>query len=141
MHTPTRLTTLVVGAVTLATVTMATHAGAQQSLAEYVAQSCQTELQTYCSQVTPGENRIAACIYAHGDKLSNQCEKALYEAAVALERTINTMSYLANQCRADIESKCANIQPGGGRIAQCLADNKSSLSRPCTEALTEVGAM
>jgi Cysteine rich repeat len=141
MYTHTKLTVLVAGAITVASVTMAAPAGAQQSLAEYVAQSCQTELQTYCSQVTPGENRIAACIYAHGDKLSNQCEKALYEAAVALERAINTVSYVANQCRADIESKCANIQPGGGRIAQCLADHRSSLSQPCAQALTEVGAM
>jgi Cysteine rich repeat len=115
-------------------------AGAQ-SLVEYVKQSCNTELTTYCNQVTPGENRLLACIYAHGDKLSGQCEKALYDAAAALERAINTIAYVANQCRADIESKCATIQPGQGRIAQCLADNKSSLSAPCTQAMTEVGAM
>jgi Cysteine rich repeat len=115
-------------------------AGAQ-SLVEYVTQSCKTELETYCSQVTPGENRVLACIYAHGDKLSGQCEKALYDAAAALERAINTIAYVANQCRADIESKCANIQPGQGRIAQCLASNKSSLSQTCTQALTDVGAM
>ena len=115
-------------------------AGAQ-SLVEHVRQSCNTELTTYCSQVTPGENRLLACIYAHGDKLSGQCEKALYDAAAALERAINTIAYVANQCRTDIESKCAQIQPGQGRIAQCLAANKSSLSPPCTQAMTEVGAM
>jgi hypothetical protein len=112
-----------------------------QTLVEYVRQGCNTELTTYCSQVTPGENRQLACIYAHGDKLSGQCEKALYDAAAALERAINTIAYVASQCRADIESKCATIQPGQGRIAQCLADNKSSLSPPCTQAMTEVGAM
>lgn len=73
--------------------------------------------------------------------MSGQCEKALYDAAAALERAINTIAYVANQCRADIESKCANIQPGQGRIAQCLAANKSSLSQTCTQALTDVGAL
>jgi hypothetical protein len=122
-------------------VTAALPASAQQSLSEHVAEGCKTELETYCSQVTPGQSRLLACIYAHNDKLSGQCEKALYDAAVALERAINTIAYVANQCRADIESKCAKIQPGQGRIAQCLADNKSSLSPPCSQALTDVGAM
>jgi hypothetical protein len=126
--------------VMVALVLSAAPAGAQ-SLVEYVRQSCNTELTTYCSQVTPGENRLLACIYAHGDKLSGRCEKALYDAAAALERAINTVAYVANQCRADIEGKCAQIQPGQGRIAECLASNKSSLSPPCPQAMTEVGAM
>jgi hypothetical protein len=112
-----------------------------QTLVEHVRQSCQTELTNYCSQVTPGENRLLACIYAHGDQLPGQCEKALYDAAAALERAINTIDYVANQCRTDIETKCAEIQPGEGRITQCLADNKSSLSQTCTQALSDVGAM
>ena len=70
----------------------------------------------------PGQNRQLACLYAHGDKLSGQCEKALYEWVSVLDRAISTIAYLADQCRADIESKCAYVQPGQGRIAQCLAD-------------------
>jgi len=126
MTTYGRLTASLAGMATAAILALglgAAPAGAQ-TLVEHVTQSCNTELTTYCSQVTPGENRVLACIYAHGDKLSGQCEKALYDAAAALERTINTIAYVANQCRSDIESKCARIQPGQGRIAQCLADNK-----------------
>jgi Cysteine rich repeat len=126
--------------IALAGILVIAPAGAQ-TLVEHVTQSCKTELTTYCSQVTPGENRVLACIYAHGDKLSGQCEKALYDAAAALERAINTIAYVANQCRSDIESKCAEVQPGQGWIAQCLADNKNSLSQTCSEALTDVGAM
>jgi cysteine rich repeat protein len=113
---------------------------AAQSLAGYVAQSCQTELQTYCSQVTPGQNRLLACLYSHGDKLSAQCETALYQSASALDRAISTLAYLADQCRADIDSKCATVQPGQGRIAQCLRDHKDSLSEPCTQAINAVRA-
>jgi hypothetical protein len=113
---------------------------AAQSLAGYVIQSCKTELGTYCSQVTPGQNRLLACLYSHGDKLSSQCETALYQSASALDRAISTIAYLADQCRTDIESKCASIQPGHGRIAQCLADHKASLSEPCTQAIGSVRA-
>jgi hypothetical protein len=111
----------------------------RQMLAEHVVQGCKTELQTYCSQVTPGQNRLLACLYANGDKLSGQCETALWESASALDRAIRNVSYLADQCRADIDSKCADIQPGKGRIAQCLADHKDSLSQACTQAVTAVG--
>lgn len=30
-------------------------------------QGCNAELESYCKNVTPGEDRILACIYAHGD--------------------------------------------------------------------------
>ena len=32
---------------------------------------CQKELVTYCQDVTPGNKRVLACLYAYGDKLSN----------------------------------------------------------------------
>jgi hypothetical protein len=105
-------------------------------LAEYVTQACEAELGTYCSQVIPGQSRLLACLYSHGDKLSGQCETALYQAASVLDRAIGTVAYLADQCRADIDSKCASVPSGQGRIAECLAAHKDSLSQPCTQAIS-----
>ena len=48
-------------------------------------QGCKTELENYCKDVTPGEGRVIACIYAHEDKLSDRCENALYDSAQQLE--------------------------------------------------------
>jgi Cysteine rich repeat len=107
-------------------------------LAEYVKEACQTELGAHCSQVIPGQSRLLACLYAHGDKLSSQCETALYQAASVLDRAISTVAYLADQCRTDIDTKCASVSPGQGRIAQCLGDHKDSLSQPCTQAFNTV---
>jgi hypothetical protein len=39
-----------------------TNATAGQSLVETVANGCKTEIETYFSQVTPGEGRILACL-------------------------------------------------------------------------------
>ena len=38
-------------------------------------------------------------------------------------------------CRSDVQQFCANVEKGGGRIRQCLDDNKAKLSAGCAEAL------
>ena len=80
-----------------------TNVYAQQGLVETVANGCKMEIEKYCGQVTPGQSRVLACLYAHGDKLSAKCEYALYDAAVQLERAVAALSYVANECDADLE--------------------------------------
>lgn len=43
-------------------------------------------------------------------------------------------------CETDIKTYCAGIQPGGGRIAQCLRTNAASLSQPCKDQLVALQA-
>jgi hypothetical protein len=112
-------------------------ASAQQDLVETVKNGCKTELESYCSKVTPGEGRVLACLYAHGDKLSGRCEFALYDAAVQLERAVAALTYVANECDADIEKYCAKVEMGEGRILECLKKNK--ISKRCTQAITDAG--
>lgn len=38
-------------------------------------------------------------------------------------------------CKADIASLCAGIQPGGGRIKECLRANRDKLSEGCKSAI------
>ncbi len=113
---------------------------AAEDLVDSVAKGCEKELKTYCSKVTPGEGRVLACIYAHNDKLSNQCEYALYDAAVQLERAVQALVYVVNECEADITKHCTNIKPGEGRIAACLDKNKSKVSKRCNQAIKDVTA-
>jgi len=110
-------------------------ASAMESVVESVAIGCETELTNYCSQVTPGEGRILACLYAHGDKLSGQCEFALYDAAAQLERFVGALTYLANECNEDLGTHCAAVEMGEGRLAQCLLDNKAKLQPRCSTAI------
>ncbi|MCI0506144.1 MAG: cysteine rich repeat-containing protein [Gammaproteobacteria bacterium] len=113
---------------------------AAEPLVDSVAKGCEKELKSYCSNVTPGEGRVLACIYAHNDKLSNQCEYALYDAAVQLERAVQTLVYVVNECEADIEKHCSTTTPGQGRIAACLEKNASKVSKRCNQALKDVSA-
>jgi len=61
-------------------------AAMQGQLAAEVLVGCNAELRQHCADVTPGEGRLLACLFAYDDKLSGQCEFALYHAAVRLER-------------------------------------------------------
>jgi len=111
----------------------------RSELGTQVLEGCNGELVRYCPEVTPGEGRLLACLYSYGDKLSGQCEFALYDAAARLERAIDAITYVASECRAELETHCANVEVGEGRVAQCLVDHASELSPGCDQALTEVG--
>lgn len=45
----------------------------------YVAQSCELDIKTFCSNVQPGEGRIVGCLNKHSKDISAQCNKALDE--------------------------------------------------------------
>jgi hypothetical protein len=102
-------------------------------------QGCEKELTTYCKDVTPGDGRLLACIYAYQDKLSPRCEYALYDSAAQLERALSALTYAANECRDDLKTYCADIQPGEGRLRDCLGKNEAKLNDRCKAALKDVG--
>ena len=112
---------------------------AAEGIVETVAKGCESEIATYCKDVTPGEGRILACLYAHADKLSGQCEYALYDAAAQLERAVAALSYVANECGEDLDTFCADVPAGGGRLLDCLDKNEKKVSSRCKQALKDTG--
>jgi len=114
-------------------------AAAGQDLVQAVADGCKAELETYCKDVTPGEGRILACLFAHQDKLSGKCEYALYDAAVQLERAVAALSYVVNECADDLDKHCSAVEAGEGRLLECIEKNDKKVSSRCKDALKEVG--
>ncbi len=47
---------------------------------------------------------------------------------------------LRSACGGDVRSLCGGVQPGGGRIVQCLATKAASLSPACKEVLSQFAA-
>jgi hypothetical protein len=109
-----------------------------QGIVETVQQGCAAEIESFCSQVSPGEGRLLACFYAHEDKLSGQCQYALYSASAQLDQAVSALDYVATQCQDDLMQHCANVQIGEGRVIECLQANKDVVSAACTQAVNDV---
>ena len=114
-------------------------ATAQADPINTIADGCKVELEKYCSQVTPGDGRVLACLYAHEEKISPKCEYALYDAAVQLERAVSALAYVANECDADMEKYCESVATGEGRLADCLKKQGKNVSERCRGAMKDVG--
>ena len=99
--------------------------------------SCEADKKEFCSAVTPGEGRLLMCALAHRDKLSDDCEEAIFDALVVLDDTLNNMQFAVEACESDIKTTCGDVAPGEGRVAQCLIDNKDKISEPCQGAVAD----
>ena len=126
---------VVLGALVFSGVASATEKGIIETFAE----GCKTELSSYCKGVKPGDGRLLACLYANSDKLSARCEYAVYDAASQLERALNALSFVANECKDDLKANCTNIKAGEGRLLTCLEKNDAKVSGRCKQALKDVG--
>jgi len=110
-----------------------------EKMVQTVADGCKTEIETYCKNVTVGEGRVLACLYAYEDKLSAQCEYTLYDVIAQLTYAISSLAYAVNECRNDLTKFCSSIKFGEGRVLQCLDKNNSQVSSRCKQALKETG--
>jgi len=99
-------------------------AGASQQLQA----ACGEELRNFCGTVTPGEGRLLLCMQAHEDKLGRQCEMALLEVSRGIGNAVRRVERFAEACWQDIKTLCSGA---GGSIAQCVIDNRASLSPQC----------
>jgi len=120
---------------------LATFAGnvaiAQDTLLEHLVMACKSDIENYCSQVTPGEGRMLHCMAAHEDKISGQCEYALYQAATLLEQLSMAIVYVARECETEIKSLCGDVIVGEGRVLACLEKNPEEVGEACKTALAK----
>lgn len=121
----------------LATIGLMGQAVAQEDLVDAVMNACATDINSYCPQVTPGQGRILHCMAAHEDKISGQCQYALYQAATVIEQLAAATAYLIDQCGADAEKHCSAVAMGEGRILACLDDNADDVSAACKTAISD----
>lgn len=94
--------------------------------------ACAGDVQTFCSEVQPGQGRIVQCLKQNIESLSQGCKDRILEVAEQVAG--------ANQaCEEDIFTLCPGVPSGGGQVAQCLKANQAMLSPQCAAAMSKVG--
>lgn len=101
-----------------------------------VLEACETEISTYCADVTPGDGRILSCMYAYEDKISDGCAASIVDLADALDFMFANAREAIAICAPDIEAKCSGVEFGGGRILSCLKENASKVSDQCQPVIS-----
>jgi hypothetical protein len=104
---------------------------------EEVREACEGDVKKFCSGVQPGGGRIARCLQQHRNELSDACRGEGEKMRERGQARRETMRDLQQGCREDVAKFCAGVQPGGGRIAQCLKSHQNELSQSCTAAIQE----
>lgn len=123
----------ILGIITIASSTLSAPARAQDVL-----NACADDIKKYCSQVTFGNGRLLACMYAHEDKVSAKCDVAIADAADQIDWFFSRMRDAIAACATDIEKHCANVEAGEGRIFVCLKQKQAELSETCQPVVTRI---
>ena len=108
--------------------------------AQDVLKACEADIQTYCSQVTLGDGRLLACMYAHEDKISPECDVAIADAADQLDWFLSSVREALETCAPDIQKHCADVDAGQGRIYACLRIKKDQIGDDCKAVVDNVTA-
>ena len=92
------------------------------------AKACQADIQKYCPDAKPGGGAIGACLKQNASSLSADCVQYLQ----MVKQKVQTF---ASACAADIKTHCTGVQPGGGRIYQCLKQHEDQLGAACQDQM------
>ncbi|MGZ3707373.1 MAG: cysteine rich repeat-containing protein [Bdellovibrionota bacterium] len=94
--------------------------------------TCQSDIQKFCSDVTPGNGRVAACMNSKEDQLSPACAGAWSDAKAKISKKIDQAEVaFRKDCGSDVQKFCANTPSGKGRLLSCLDKHGDALSNSC----------
>ncbi len=86
--------------------------------------ACGSDIERFCSDVTPGGGRLATCMDAFSDQLSRSCQFALRHAANRVQRAVENIT---DTCMTAVQQQCGSSND----MRQCLQQKTSSLPQSC----------
>jgi hypothetical protein len=100
---------------------------------------CDDDVNRYCEPLKANSNKVFMCLAAYEELLSNQCKQGILEASMAMKLGAAALDYSIRACEADADKYCLDVEPGEGRLVNCIKQNESKVSKECITALKETG--
>ena len=94
------------------------------AMAEPRPRPCAVDIKAFCTDIQPGEGRIAACIKEHISDFSPGCKARLIAAIVA-----------TRECAADVKGQCTGTNHTSKEVIACLREVLPNLSNLCKTAI------
>jgi hypothetical protein len=101
--------------------------------------ACKVEIDESCSDVSVGQGRITACLFARNHKLSPDCKAAVTRLTNGVPESVASMkgttheARLQNACRRDVRRLCSDVSSGTRFVLACLYSRSQNLSEPCMD--------
>lgn len=106
--------------------------GSARASVENLKSSCQSDIKKYCSDISPGEGRVAACLKSKEDKISDACSGAMASTKAKISKKMDRADVaFRKSCGNDVQRFCSNVPSGRGRLLKCLDQHENSLSDSC----------
>jgi hypothetical protein len=88
---------------------------------------CAADVARLCPDAK-GRAGVHACLQQNADQVSAECKARIDQAHQKFEAA-------KEACQPDVAKFCADVQPGGHRVAACLRGHASELSQACQAAM------
>lgn len=93
------------------------------------AEACSADVKKFCAGVKPGGGAIHQCLKQHEAELTPGC-------AQFRDAANDKIKSFVQACGADMRTYCNKVQPGEGRVVQCLKKHQDALTTQCRAQLT-----
>ncbi len=101
-----------------------------------VSVDCADDTRKFCKGIIPGHGRIIACLMSHESELTPACKAHAEEARAKINEGLEKL--VLGACKKDRDKFCKDVEPGQGRILECLKQNRASLRPACKAKLRRV---
>ena len=97
--------------------------------------ACRADAGRFCGQ-SSGKSYLE-CLLDHQQEITDGCYDAMKRQMQSGQRDQGSAAPGGQTCRQDAQRFCKDVQPGGGRIVDCLLDHQKDLSDACYDTLAK----
>eukprot|EP00195_Chlamydomonas_chlamydogama_P004977 CAMPEP_0202901334 /NCGR_PEP_ID=MMETSP1392-20130828/14194_1 /ASSEMBLY_ACC=CAM_ASM_000868 /TAXON_ID=225041 /ORGANISM="Chlamydomonas chlamydogama, Strain SAG 11-48b" /LENGTH=885 /DNA_ID=CAMNT_0049587883 /DNA_START=46 /DNA_END=2703 /DNA_ORIENTATION=- len=110
--------------------------------------ACEGEINKLCANLcstAPGQTcggLVLQCLQEKQDNITNQaCQDEVFYYELMEVTDFRNDVILAEACRNDVEAYCKDVEPGEGRVHQCLRFNRDKISERCRNEEMKLAAI